>query len=222
MWKGLTEGAWLYQYEVKFFNPANALAVRLENGNLVVLSPPGDVPESCFTELQKKGEIVALIAPHAGHVQGRKLWQRRYPQARFHAPETAHSHLTGTVAPLSEIAPSIDIEFRPIPGTKRGGTLVRVERPPRPVVYIDEVIGNQPSLPGLLVIKLLFWITGSAPGIRVNKIFTSMLCHDARAVAAAALEILAGDPIVVPAHGEPIDNPGDLAKVQLLLQSLID
>jgi hypothetical protein len=90
----------------------------------------------------------------------------------------------------------------------------------RPVIYLDESIVNWWSLPDNWVAKSLFWLTGSAPGLKINRIYLSLLCSDKQAVARTVLKALAGDPAIVPAHGSPLLRSGDAARVRSLIEPL--
>jgi hypothetical protein len=95
-----------------------------------------------------------------------------------------------------------------------------VRRGERPVIYLDESIVNWSSLPENWVAKILFWLTGSAPGLKLNRIYLSLLCSDKQAVARTVLDALAGDPAIVPAHGSPLIRSADVARVRALVELL--
>jgi hypothetical protein len=46
------------------------------------------------------------------------------------------------------------------------------------VRYIDEIVGSNPSLPPNFMFALLFRVTGSAPGIRLNRVYTMMFASE--------------------------------------------
>ena len=89
----------------------------------------------------------------------------------------------------------------------------------RPVVYLDELIGNLTALPDRQPFKTMFWIARGAPGICLNRMVAKMVVRVSRAIAAAALEALDGDPIIVPAHGAPLTAAADTATVRDLVQA---
>jgi len=47
----------------------------------------------------------------------------------------------GLLAPLSELS-SANVEFREVPGTKKGGNIAIVHSGKRPVIYLDELVIN--------------------------------------------------------------------------------
>jgi hypothetical protein len=220
---------WVYEYIADGYR-ANALAMLLDahsdrlhqRDELAIVSPPIGLSDADFVQIEAKGRVTALIAPHSGHDLGLSLWQARYPAARSYAPTTAIEQLDKlgiSFTPLSELT-APDVEFHEVPGTKKGGTIAIVRRGDRPVIYLDELVVNWSSLPANWVAKVLFWLTGSAPGLKLNRVYLSVLCPDKQAVARTVLDALAGDPAIVPAHGSPLIRSGDVMRVRALVESL--
>lgn len=87
------------------------------------------------------------------------------------------------------------------------------------MVYLDELVINWTSLPNSWT-KLLFWLTGSAPGLKINRVYLNMLCSDGQVVAQTVLEALEGDLAIVPAHGTPLIHASDAARVRKLIEPL--
>lgn len=224
-WQEVIESAnvWVHEYEVNSYK-ANAFAVLLDKNSLAIISPPTGMSETDFAIIETKGKITALIAPHSGHDLGQAEWQTRYPNAQSYAPTIALNQLNAlglrTFAPLSELA-STNVEFREVLGTKKGGTIAIVHWGERPVVYLDELIINWASLQGPLLVKLMFWLSGSAPGLKVNRMYSKLLCTDVPTVAQTVIEALDGDPAIVLAHGAPLINIGNVARVRALLKPFI-
>ena len=220
---------WVYEYVANGYR-ANALAMLLDchsdrlsqRDELAIVSPPIGLSDADFAQIDAKGRVTALIAPHSGHDLGLVLWQARYPAAQAYAPTTAISQLARlgiTFTPLSEFA-APDVEFHEVPGATKGGTIAIVRRGDRPVIYLDELVINWSSLPDNWVAKILFGLTGSAPGLKINRIYLSLLCSDKQAMAQSVLDALAGDPAIVPAHGSPLIRSGDTARVRALVEPL--
>lgn len=222
VWQEVITGSkvWVYEYVANGYK-ANAIAIPLNENNLAIVSPPTNVLEADFAAIDAKGEVTALIAPHSGHDLGQVEWQTRYPKAISYAPTTAldQLHLVGQpFMPLSQLS-AAKVEFREVPGTKKGGTIAISRQGERPVVYLDELVTNWSSLPNAWT-KLLFWLTGSAPGLKINRLYLNLLCSDVKAVAQTVLDVLIDDPAIVPAHGTPLINPGDAARVRSLVDPL--
>ncbi|MBD6617372.1 hypothetical protein FNW02_16435 [Komarekiella sp. 'clone 1'] len=120
--------------------------------------------------------------------------------------------------PLSKLS-APHLEFREVPSTKKGGTIAIARQGERPVVYLDELVINWASLPNSWT-KLLFWLTGSAPGLKVNRVYSKVFCSDIQAVAQTVLDALEDNPAIVPAHGTPLVHVGDVARVRALVEPL--
>lgn len=223
VWQEVIEGSnvWVYEYVPNGYK-ANAVALLLDETKLAIVSPPTGLSETDFAEIDAKGKITTLITPHSGHDLGQSEWQARYPNAISYAPQIALSQLKHTgrrpFTPLTKLSDST-VEFREVPGTKKGGTVAISRRGSRPVVYLDELVINWSSLPSNWT-KLLFWLTGSAPGLKINRAYFSMLCSDKQAVAQTVLDALEGDPAIVPAHGTPLVRVGDATRVRALVEPL--
>lgn len=222
-------GAWVHAYDVPNYGPTNALAVLLGPGEVAVLSPPLVLPEADHAALATLGRVTAIVAPHSGHDLGLSAWKARYPAARTYAPTGALATLTRHglkfFSPLEGLITPPEVQFRELVGSMNGGTLVRVLRGVRPVLYIDELIGNQAGLPPHWLARFAFWVSGSAPGLRINRVFKTMLSTQPERIARTLLEsieeLAEHQPILVPSHGEPLRTPGELARVRELLQSLL-
>src|SRR5262245_39418537 len=55
-------------------------------GGVVLVSPPCNIPDSAFTDLEKHGPLKALVAPNAFHNMGLSPWKARYPEVPVFAP----------------------------------------------------------------------------------------------------------------------------------------
>jgi hypothetical protein len=121
---------------------------------------------------------------------------------------------------LSELPSVRHVEFREVPGTKKGGTLVIVNRGRRPIVYLDELVCNFTSLPNAFLARVLFLLTYSAPGLKINRTYLKYLCTDVQLLTETVIDVLSNDPVVVLAHGKPLVNSGDGMVVRKLLEPL--
>ncbi|MBF2027686.1 MAG: hypothetical protein IGS48_13115 [Oscillatoriales cyanobacterium C42_A2020_001] len=224
MWQEVLENSnvWVYEYVANGYQ-ANAFAFVLDGNHLAVISPPIGLSEADFAAIDAKGQVVALIAPHSGHDLGHAAWQARYPTAVSYAPEVALKQINQDglrpFLPLAKLATS-QVKLREVPGTKKGGTIAIVQRGERPVVYLDEIMSHWTSLPDNWLAKFLFWSTGSAPGLKVNRVYLKVLCSNVQAVAQTILGALVDNPVIVPAHGTPLVSPGDVERVRSLVEPL--
>ncbi len=223
---GEHSGAWVCEYHAPAYGmPANAMAFRLSGDDLAVLSPPAGAGAAGFDEIDTIGRVAAVVATSDYHSLGLAEWRARYPDAGAFAPEIALGFLARRghqgLAPLSMLAAPPEVVFAEVPGTKRGGTHVITRRGSRPVVYLDELVINLTALPKRLPFKAMFWLFRAAPGIRLNSLYAMIGAQDSRAIAAAALAAIEGDPIIVLAHGEPLMTVTEIAGVRELLQEAV-
>uniref|UniRef100_A0A832M391 MBL fold metallo-hydrolase n=1 Tax=Oscillatoriales cyanobacterium SpSt-402 TaxID=2282168 RepID=A0A832M391_9CYAN len=222
VWQEVFENSnvWVYEYDANGYK-ANAFAFALNGNHLAIISPPIGLSEADFAAIDAKGQVIALIAPHSGHDLGHAEWQARYPTAVSYAPEIALKQINQDglrpFLPLSKLA-APQVNFREVPGTKKGGTIAIVKRGERAVVYLDEIVSHWTSLPDNWLAKFLFWSTGSAPGLKVNRVYLKVLCSDVQAVAQTVLGALVDDPVIVPAHGTPLVSPSDAERVRSLVE----
>lgn len=211
---------WVYEYVANGYK-ANAFAFLLDEHNLAIISPPVGLTEADFAAIDAKGQVTALIAPHSGHDLGHATWQARYPNVVSYAPEIALKQINQDglrpFLPLAKLA-APQVDFREVPGTQKGGTIAIVRRDGRPVVYLDEIVSNWTSLPDSWLAKFLFWSTGSAPGLKVNRVYLKVLCLDVQAVAQTVMDALVDDPAIVPAHGRSLVHSNDAERVRSLVE----
>ena len=88
-------------------------------------------------------------------------------------------------------------------------------------MYLDEIVSNWTALPDNWLAKFLFWSTGSAPGLKVNRVYLKVLCSDIKAVALTVQHALVDTPVIVPAHGAPLVDPVDTEQVRSLIEPFI-
>ena len=201
-----------YEYA---FGPgtAHSLAVGGNEG-LTVISPPFRATEGVFADLSEYGAVRALIASNAFHHLGLPEWKARFPKCEVFAPAQSiarvekHTQLRG-IRPLAE-AVSIAgtrVELVDMPYYKTGETLVRIRSGRGLVWYVTDVIMNFAKLPANPVAALVFWLSGSAPGLKYNNIAPVFMMKDKRALRRwLAAEFHKAPPRwLIPAHGDIVD-----------------
>ena len=164
--------------------------VALADGELAIVSPPSSADDALFTQTDALGDVTALIANNTGHDLGQELWQKRYPLAVTYAPEVAVPQIAKAkkasrpLKPLAALASKLPLQVR----------------------FVDEILGHSPHLIGPAPFKLLFWITGSGPGLARNRIWSTAFAKDKKAIAATVLgELDTFRPtVLLPVHGNPI------------------
>ncbi|TAK52533.1 MAG: hypothetical protein EPO27_01100 [Betaproteobacteria bacterium] len=213
-WKVFDARTPILTYEYSFGpGTANALAVGIEGG-LAVVSPPCRVAGGVFDDLSRYGPVRALMASNAFHYLGLAAWQERFPAALLFAPRQSigrierHSKLRG-IRPLAEAAQiaGTRVDFTDMPHYRTGEVLVRISSERGLVWYVTDIVLNLPALPPNPIVRVLFGLSGSAPGLKVNNIASLFMVRDKAALKrwfAAELE-KAPPAWLIPAHGDIVD-----------------
>jgi hypothetical protein len=190
---------------------ANAFATRMADGRLVVLSPPCRMPEEGFADLLQYGEVGALVATNGFHHLGQAEWKQRFPSARSFAPPETSARLAkknpaaGQFEPLSALAPLLgpSVNIREAPNTRCGETWAWVRSGDQVIWFVSDILANIPFLPGNLLIRAMFSLTGSAPGYRIFGLALGVIARNKKQLLRAMLADMETNPptVVVPAHG---------------------
>jgi len=192
---------------------ANALVVGGPQG-LVVVSPPCGVALSVFEELSLHGQVCALIAPNAFHHLGLREWTSLFPAAQVYAPAQSIARLEHrtrlmNIRPLAELGALTGAHLRLVdmPFYRTGEALVSAESERGLVWYLTDIVTNFAALPDHLIVKILFGLSGSAPGLRFNNIASTLMVRDKAALKRwLADEIAKARPQwLIPAHGDIVE-----------------
>lgn len=224
-WKIFDATVPILTYEYHFGGgTANSLAVGIEGG-LEVVSPPSRAASGVFDDLSRYGPVRALVASNAFHYLGLAGWKERLPEALLFAPKQSigrierQSKLQG-IRPLAEAAPiaGARVEFADMPHYRTGEVLVRISSERGPVWYVTDIVLNLPALPPNPVFRLLFGLSGSAPGLKLNNIASLFMVRDKSALKRwLAAEFDRAPPAwLIPAHGGIVDcaqNPDAVRKL---------
>lgn len=196
---------------------ANALAVG-GAGGLIVVSPPCGAAPGVFDDLARFGDVRALVASNAFHHLGVPEWKARFPQAGLFAPAQSvarvarRSKLEG-IRPIAEAASIAgpDVELIDMPHYKTGEVLVRIRTARGLVWYVTDVIMNLPSLPSNPIVKLMFALSRSGPGLRFNNVAPLFMVRDKAALRAWLVQEFAKEPPawLIATHGDIVDFGAD-------------
>jgi hypothetical protein len=196
--------------------------VTVAGGGIIVVSPPCNVPDEAFTELEKHGPLRALIAPNAFHSMGLAPWKARYPDAPIFAPAQSikrlekSTKLTG-LRPISEATDLLGdkVELVDMPHYKTGEVLVRWRVDGAWAWYLTDVAFGMTELPKGVFGTLMKW-TKSGPGFRRNAIAGFFMVKDKRALYAWIGEQAEKTPprLVIPCHGKPLELSDPAAEVR--------
>ena len=203
---------------------SNALAVGASDG-LVLVSPPYRAKPEIVEDLQRYGPVHALVASNAFHHMGIPEWKARFPDAAVFAPAQSVARVKkktrlDDVRPLAEARALTGdrLELVDMPYYRTGEALVRIHSTRGLAWYVTDIILNIRELPDNLLLKLLFKLTGSAPGLRINKVGPKLMVSNMRALKGwleAEYERMRPRWLIA-THGEIADLDADRQAVQRL------
>lgn len=192
---------------------ANTLAVRLDDGTFLVVSPGARLPTSALDALAKDGEVSALVAPNAYHHLGQGAWRARFPKATSYAPDGSLSRLAKQATavpfrPLSELTAKLPAGVRcHVPdGMKVPDLLVSADAAGGAVWFSGDLISNTTRDDVKPLPRLLFKLLGGGEGYRFNKVPAMVYVRDRDAWRATLRGLFEKYPpaTVLPAHGDPL------------------
>ncbi len=229
-WKTIDEdaGLWLATYP---FNKTkiNTVAVRIQDGGLMILSPGLEVSDASFAELDAIGPVTALVSPGPFHHLGLPGWKARYPDARLFATTGGLARIPGQHKGLDLGLESIDalqallpdsVYAVEMPDQKHNDLFVAVTHAGQTTWFTNEVLANMAELPPNPLFALLFKWTKSAPGLRVNTFVMKLIGAKKPATKAFFDDQLAAraPSRLLPCHGDVVDD----ANLPALLRAEFD
>lgn len=217
-WSVLTQDPIIVRREYSFGpGMANATAVAIGDGRLLLISPPTAVEPEVLEELREYGEVVAILEPNGVHHMGLELCHEIYPYAVAYVTEVAGRRIAkkeknpGAFEPIENLRDLVGdkLDVLEVPGNKVGDVIVRAKTEKGMAWWFGDFIGNGP-LPNNWLIKALIKWTKSGPGFMVNRIFFKLFVADRIKARDWFLDELKTTPVdlFIPAHGEPIQRAG--------------
>ena len=213
-WVPLATDPWTATLEYSFGGgTATALAVDV-GGGLLVASPPCRVGDDAFEALDSRAPVRALVATNAYHTLGIAPWKARFPEAAVFAPPQSLQRVTkvsgvGGIRPLGQAAAFTGerVALIELPYFRTGEALIKVRTAEGLIWYVTDIVLNLPQLPTHPVFGALFKLTGSAPGLRINRVGPLFMVRNRPALWAwLAAEARRDAPRwLVPAHGDTVD-----------------
>lgn len=227
VWTECAPGSGVYRlsYTYPAFGEVTSLAFRLESGRWAILSPPPKPGPDVMAFFDQEG-VEALVAPNFAHLSGLRDWLERYPEARFYAAdrvlEGAQRLAKVEPRPVSALKPEAGIEVIEAPGTRCGSIWLSSSTGDAKVVYLDEILITMNARPATWFSRLMFRISGTRPGLGLNRLFLKTLCDDPVAHLRGALALADGAGVICVAHGPSIAAEADLVKSRHLLKAESD
>ena len=214
-WVPLVTDPWTatLEYSLGGGGTATALAVDV-GGGLLVASPPCRVGDDALAALASRAPVRALVATNAYHTLGLAPWKARFPDAAVFAPPQSLQRVTRVsgvegIRPLGEAAALTGerVALIELPYFRTGEALIKIRAAEGLVWYVTDILLNLPQLPSHPLFAALFKLTGSAPGLRINRIAPLFMVRDRPALWQwLAAEARRDRPRwLVPAHGAPVD-----------------
>ena len=212
VWRKLTEDG-----SVRFlkytFGPgtANTLAVRLDDGTWLVVSPATGVAPGVLDELANEGPVSALVAPNAYHHLGQPLWRARFPSAVSYAAEDAISRLQKKSPDVpyrstSEL-PEQSVRIVTPLGMKSPDLLLSVTISNGVLWWMGDLFTNSTATDQVWWLRrIIAPLAGSGLGYRRNSKPKVIYVRDPVVWLGSVRDAVTSRPpsIVVPAHGDPV------------------
>ena len=213
-WVPLSTDPWTAICEYSF-GPGSAAALAVSvNGGVLVASPPCNVEAEVFGALAERGPVRALVATNAFHTLGLAPWKARFPAAAVFAPQQSLQRVTKVsgvagIRPLGEAAAITGerVTLVDLPYFRTGEALIKVSTAEGLIWYVTDIILNLPRLPPHPLFNVLFRLSDSAPGLRLNRIAPLFMVRDRSALRHwLANEAGREKPRwLVPAHGDIVE-----------------
>lgn len=230
-WHELSPTVWTLEYAFAGEAFSTTFACKLADGSVAVTSPATNVDRSVLDALSKLGPVSAIVAPNGFHHLGVAQWREAFPAATVYASKETAARVAkknpkaGAFEDLALLVPKTgpDVGFVVVPDTKAGETWVWAKVDGGYAWFVSDTLANIPRLPPNPFVKLLFWMTKSAPGFRVFHLALGFLVKDKKATLRRFAEALAERPpvVIVPAHGPAIDGPDAAERTRAVVAAAV-
>jgi len=216
-------GLWAYEKCIGDLIELRAVAARLIDGGLLIVSPVRQAMPHTADALRQLGDPRWLLAPNHFHNLGIASHIACFPEARVVASARATTRLAkkvdGPIAPLSELLQALPdhIQILEPHGTRNGEVWLRVQTS-RGVAWVisDAFFNLVQTPPGC--IGWMMAAFGNSPGLRIGGTFKWIALQNRQRYAQWLREQLAKDPpdILIPGHGAIIEDPQLAHRLQAL------
>lgn len=207
----LTENLWRAEGDLDGGPPLKrvmTIAKRASDGSLVVHNGIA-LDEDAMREIDRWGEVRAIIVPNGYHRLDAKVFADRYPKARVLCPEGARkkvAEVVGVAGNYANFGADEAISFETLDGTNEAEGVMIVRSKDGVTLVFNDAVFNMPHLPGVkgFVLKHM---TGSSGGPKITNIVRWFIIKE-KAAFRAHLERLAKTPNlarIVVSHHETID-----------------
>lgn len=212
---------WL-KYSFSSWGTANTLAIRLDDGSWLVVSPCSAPSPEALDVLSKDGGVSALLAPNGYHYLGQKAWRDRFPKATSYAPDGALPRLatkSPTIAyqPLASLKAKLPsrIGIHLPDGMKVPDLMLHASSGGKTVWFTGDILSNIGSEDLALPMRLMMSLFGGGTGFRLNKAPSMVYIGDRTKWKQSVLAAIEKNPpiTILPAHGDPVsERPMEAAR----------
>lgn len=199
---------------------ANAFAARMNDGTMLVISPPSRAAEGVYEDVASFGEVGAIVANNGLHHLGLAAWKERFPGvACCAAPEAIRriekkNKSAPKLAPIESIRSRLgNITITQSPHLKMGEVWAEAATANGHVWYGSDVISNLAKYPPNFFLRTFFKWTGTKLGLGVFHTVMKLTARDKKkALAELKAEMAEKAPAtIVPGHGAFV-TASDLAE----------
>ena len=219
-WKEINSEIFTYTYDLGG-GPITSIAFKIDDTQIIVVSPPTRLPEEAYKEIESQGSILGLVAPNFNHYLGVKHWRQRFPNARLFASSQAQKRLLRKsnldFEPITNLTPIIKKEIKTyeFPYIKSGEVLFFAKTDNGWCWYITDLLTNFSKLPGKAGLKILTFLLIAKTGLHVNRFNKNIFITDRYELKKWFLEKLKTTPpsLLITAHGELIGGENLINKI---------
>lgn len=224
-------GTMILRYEFAPGSESTTFATKMQNGQMMVVSPAVNPHPDALAELGKYGDVGALVICNGMHYLGVLAWKDYFPHARIFAPAKTASRVLRKESKIRDIESLKElgkfagqhIGFSEAPDPKIGESWYWVQTTKGYLWYASDVLINLPELPPKLFPRLLFTFTRSAPGYRVFSLMLMMTTKNKKETLNAFLADIASYPphMMIPAHGDVVSVDDVASTTTKLIKSTV-
>lgn len=200
---------------------ANAFAARMNDGKMLVISPPSRASDGVYEDLMSFGEVGAVVANNGLHHLGLAAWKERFPDILCCAAPGAVARIekknpkAPKLSPIESIRGRLgdNITITVSPNLKIGELWAQAQTGHGHVWYGSDVISNLAGYPSNFFLRTFFKWTGTKLGLGVFHTAMKLTARDKKkALAELKAEMAEKAPAtIVPGHGASVTG-SDLAE----------
>lgn len=222
VWRPLPGGlaGWSAEYPIHGWS-ARTTVVRLSSDDLLVINPGKPIAEQVRRQLSAFGRVTHLLAPSRLHYLGVASWRDSFGALPVLAAASAHARLAKRLgfepAPLSSLPTGADLVVPD--GVKTGETWLVLRTADSVAWIVCDAFFHLPHTPRNPA-GVFLRLSGTTPGLRIGNTFKWGHLQDRAAYRDWILRRIDEDrpSILIPAHGEPIEDAELASRLRALVE----